>query len=92
MWGGNYFTKDLPESRCWIVWNKEKYSFKHSAFEMAWSSFNRPSVIVKIQHHGYMRKDKVHIHPTQKPVMLYEFLLQEFAIKGQKILDRKSVV
>lgn len=87
LWGGNYFTKDLPESRCWIVWNKDKYSFKHSDFEMAWTSFDRVAKIVKIQHHGFLLKDKIIIHPTQKPVMLYEYLLQEFAEKGQRILD-----
>lgn len=87
MWGGNYFTKHLPESRCWIIWNKDKYSFKHSDFEMAWTSFDRVAKIVKIQHHGFLLKDKIIIHPTQKPVMLYRYILEEFAEKGQKILD-----
>lgn len=87
MWGGNYFTKDLPESRCWIVWNKDKYSFKHSDFEMAWTSFNTVSKIVKIQHHGFLLKDKIIIHPTQKPVMLYEWILKEFGTGVKKILD-----
>lgn len=87
IWGGNYFTKDLPESRCWIIWNKDKYSYKHSDFEMAWTSFDKVAKIVKIQHHGFLLKDKVVIHPTQKPVVLYEYILQEFAEKGQRILD-----
>lgn len=87
IWGGNYFTDMLPPTREWLIWNKEKYSFKHSAFEMAWTSFNGVSKMVKIQHHGFLMKDKIIIHPTQKPVMLYQFILQEYCKKCIKILD-----
>jgi len=90
LWGGNHFAKSLPESRCWIVWNKDKYSFKHSDFEMAWTSFDSICKIVKIQHHGFLLKDKVIIHPTQKTVMLYEWLLKEYGGDCKKILDTHS--
>ena len=82
MWGGNYFTKDLPESRCWIVWNKDKYSFKHSDFEMAWTSFNTMTKKFEMINNSSGK-----IHPTQKPVKLYEWVLTNYAKPGDKILD-----
>ena len=81
VWGGNYFADKLPVSREWIIWNKDKYSFKHSDFEMAWTSFSEVAKIVKIQHHGFLMKDKVIIHPTQKPVILYEWLIMTYKDK-----------
>ena len=89
IWGGNYFTDILPITREWIIWNKDKYSFKHSGFEMAWSSFDGVAKIVKIQHHGFLIKDKIVIHPTQKPVMLYEYLIMTYSDKYniKNILD-----
>ena len=87
IWGGNYFTDMLPPTREWLVWNKDKYSFKHSDFEMAYTSFSGVCKIVKIQHHGFLMKDKDIIHPTQKPVMLYDYILTQYAKTNFKILD-----
>jgi site-specific DNA-methyltransferase (adenine-specific) len=87
IWGGNYFTDMIPPSREWVVWNKDKYSFKHSDFEMAYTSYNGVCKIVKIQHHGFLLKDKDIIHPTQKPVVLYEYLIDTYCINGNKIID-----
>lgn len=87
IWGGNYFTDMLPPTREWLVWNKDKYSFKHSDFEMAYTSFSGVCKIVKIQHHGFLIKDKDIIHPTQKPVMLYEYLINTYCKDGFKIID-----
>lgn len=81
IWGGNYF--GLPPTRCFIVWDKkqpEKMSF--SMAEYAWTSFNRKSFIF----YG-RRKDEVRIHQTQKPILLYEWILRNFAKQGDKILD-----
>jgi len=87
IWGGNYFTDLIPPAREWLLWDKDKYSFKHSAFELAWTSFGGVCKKVKIQHHGFLVKDKYTIHPTQKPVMLYQFILREYCKNGDSILD-----
>ena len=82
IWGGNYFTKNLPHSRGWIVWDKkiaEGMSF--AMCELAFSSFNKNA---KIFSSVVGKKDS---HPTQKPVKLYEWLLMNYAKEGDKILD-----
>ena len=87
IWGGNYMTEFLPPSRCWIFWDKLKYVENYAAGELAWTSFDRNLVKVEIQHHGFLTKDGKSIHPTQKPVMLYEWIYQNFAEDGWNILD-----
>lgn len=81
IWGGNYFS--LPASKCFIVWDKmfsNEVSF--SAAEYAWASFNESSSIFKI---STVRCER--IHPTQKPVALYNWILKNYARPGDKILD-----
>lgn len=82
IWGGNYF--DLPCSRCFIIWDKGEMMYKVSFAdcEMAWASFDMPARIVKI-HPVQLER----IHPTQKPVKLYSWLLTNYAEPGQRILD-----
>lgn len=80
IWGGNYF--DLPPTRCVIAWDKKQPWEKFSGWEMAWTSFNKPAAIFHFDNR-YAGK----IHPTQKPVELYEWLLHKFANEGDKILD-----
>jgi site-specific DNA-methyltransferase (adenine-specific) len=83
VWGGNYF--DLPPSRCFIVWDKcQPEGLDQAMCEMAWTSFNSSAKIYKtsIQQIQFTR-----IHPTQKPVKLYEWLLMNYAKEGDKILD-----
>lgn len=80
IWGGNYF--DLPKYRCPIVWDKMQPFPNFSSIELAWTSFNKPADIIKIDNR-YSGK----IHPTEKPVMLYKYLLSKYAKQGDKILD-----
>lgn len=80
IWGGNYF--ELPKYRCVIVWDKCQPWENFSQVEIAWSSFNKPATIFKFDNRT---GDK--IHPTQKPIDLYKFLLNRFAEKNDKILD-----
>jgi len=80
IWGGNYF--DLPPTRGIICWDKKQPFPNFSAWEMAWTSFYKPA---KIFRYNNRRKGK--IHPTQKPVKLYEWLLMNYAKEGDKILD-----
>lgn len=84
IFGGNYF--DLPPTRCVIVWDKLQPWENFSQVEIAWTSFDKPAAIFKYSNTcGANREEK--IHPTQKPVRLYEWILSKFAKQGDKILD-----
>jgi len=80
IWGGNYF--DLPPTRCVIAWDKCQPWENFSQWEMAWTSYSKPAPLFK-----YDNRTGGKIHPTQKPVRLYEWILERFATKGDKILD-----
>lgn len=81
VWGGNYFP--LPPTRCFIVWDKViSEDFSLAMAELAWTSFDKLAKIYKLQ----VPKDGK-IHPTQKPVKLYKWLLNNYAERGAKILD-----
>ena len=83
IWGGNYFP--LPPTRCVISWDKEQPWPNFSAWEMAWTSFNKPAKLFRWNNQGGGGCGK--IHPTQKPVALYRWLLANYATPGMKILD-----
>lgn len=92
VWGGNYFTDNLPQSQGWIVWDKlrpEGVGF--ADFELAWTSFNKASRVFRYMWNGMMQQDMAHkekrIHPTQKPVVLYTWILNKYANKDDIILD-----
>lgn len=85
IWGGNYF--DLPPTRGIICWDKKQPFDNFSAWEMAWTNTDKPAAIFRYDNKGFMCKDGSKIHPTQKPVALYKWLLKNYAKKGQKILD-----
>ena len=83
IWGGNYFLDRLGNCKCFIIWDKkiaEDMSF--AMCEMAWTSFKKGAKIYKTTA---MQQNR--IHPTQKPVKLYEWLLINYAKEGDKILD-----
>jgi site-specific DNA-methyltransferase (adenine-specific) len=84
IWGGNYMTDYLPPSPCWLLWDKgfsEEVSF--SQFEMAWCSFK--SSAKKYDYNA--AKNINRIHPTQKPIALYKWILHNYAKPGDRILD-----
>lgn len=87
IWGGNYF--HLPLTGAWIFWDKnvpEGVSFADG--ELAWTSGNKALKKAKIPYSGFQGSDENgKIHPTQKPVTLYKWLLDKYANKGDKILD-----
>jgi site-specific DNA-methyltransferase (adenine-specific) len=88
VWGGNYF--DLPLTKSWIVWDKNNGESGFADGEMAWSSFKKPMRIRKIHWTGSASNwedTNGKIHPTQKPLKLYDWLLKEFAVEGDLILD-----
>ena len=82
IWGGNYF--DLPPSRNFIVWRKTSISetFSMAMAEYAWTSIAGNAKVIE-----YPPQNKDRFHPTQKPVFLYQKLLQWYAGPGYKILD-----
>lgn len=83
IWGGNYMTDYLRPSSCWLLWDKgfsEDLTF--AQFEMAWTSFDTSAKKYDKQPNHDKR-----IHPTQKPVALYKWLLKNYAKEGDIILD-----
>jgi len=88
IWGGNYF--NLPNTRCWIIWDKNNGASDFADGEMAFASFDKPMRIKKIHWCGSASNwedTNGKVHPTQKPRALYNWLLQTYAEKGQRILD-----
>ena len=84
IWGGNYFT--LPPSQ-WIIWDKLNGESFFADGEMAWTSFCSPMKIFKHAYIGRYNPEPIKIHPTQKPVALYKWLLSRYAKPGDRILD-----
>tara|TARA_R110000851_G_scaffold219037_1_gene371835 strand:+ start:2411 stop:3037 length:627 start_codon:yes stop_codon:yes gene_type:complete len=82
IWGGNYF--GLPPNRHFLIWRKLTISekFTMAMCEYAWSSFNLNAKWIEIAP-----QDSNRFHPTQKPVKLYQWILENYADKGDKILD-----
>jgi len=80
IWGGNYF--NLPPNRGFIIWDKKQPWPNFAACEYAWNSIDGVS---KIFVYDNRTGDK--IHPTQKPIALYSWLLKNYAKPGDKILD-----
>jgi site-specific DNA-methyltransferase (adenine-specific) len=90
IFGGNYFIEYLANTPCFIVWDKDN-SGNFADCELAWTSFNTAVRKFKFRWNGMLQenmKDKEYrLHPTQKPVKLYEWLLTNYAKQGDKILD-----
>ncbi len=82
IWGGNYF--DLPPSRGFFIWDKKQpHDFSLAMCEMAWSSIQKPAKMWSLS----VLKEQNKIHPTQKPIELYDWILANYAEEGMKILD-----
>ncbi len=83
IFGGNYF--NLRPTRGFIIWDKKQpEAVSFASCEFAWSSFNKSA---KTFYYSALRQTDYRIHPTQKPVALYQWLLQNYAKPGDKILD-----
>ena len=84
IWGANYF-EDMKPTPCWVIWDKIQ-EFSGASFEMAWASFKSPAKAFRMARcEAYVGINK--IHPTQKPVKLYSWLLQNYSSPEHKILD-----
>ncbi len=92
IWGGNYFIEYLKPTSCFLVWDKKETAKGDFAdCELAWTSFK--SAVRKFTY-GWIGFDYLNnphkekkIHPTQKPVALYKWILDKYAKEGDKILD-----
>ena len=91
IWGGNYFIEHLYSTNCCVIWDKNKTFDAFADCEIAWTSFKTVARIFRYTWNGMLQGDmknkETRIHPTQKPVRLYEFLLKNYAKPGDRILD-----
>ena len=85
IWGGNYFTEFLQPTKAWIFWYKGQQDLTMSDGEMAWTSMDKVTRMVNI-HRTHIWQEKP-MHPTQKPVKLYDWILDKYATEGDLILD-----
>ena len=82
VWGGNYMAEHLGNTKCIIIWDKMTYIPTMSQFEFAFCSFNKHPKMVKVNSTDIDR-----MHPTQKPIKLYDWLLHNYAKPNDLILD-----
>ena len=92
VWGANHFISKIPfDSSCWIVWDKLNGNNTFADCELAYTSFTTSVRKFKFRWQGMLQGDmknkEIRIHPTQKPVKLYEWLLMNYAKEGDRILD-----
>lgn len=93
IWGGNYFLDILGFCKAPIIWDKLNGGSLYADGEMAWTSYDNMPKNLKIWRHQWCgafkdsERGNVNIHPTQKPVALYKWLLTNYAKKGDKIFD-----
>lgn len=92
IFGANHFISLIPyDSSCWIVWDKDNGDNDFADCELAWTSFGGAVRKYRYRWAGmrqeHMDNKEFRIHPTQKPVALYEWILEKFASPGYKIID-----
>jgi len=94
IFGANNFANILPNSRCWIVWDKrvdEKYNNDFSDCELIWTSFDKPSRIIRFLWSGMlqnnMKNKEKRYHPSQKPVFVMKKIIEMFTKEGDNVLD-----
>jgi len=88
VWGGNYMTYFLPPSMGWIFWDKKNGDSDFSDGELAYTSFNKGLRKFDWLWNGFQKqRPEERIHPTQKPIALYKWILEKYAKEGDKILD-----
>lgn len=92
IFGANHFISKIPiDSHCWVVWDKDNGGSDFADCELAWTSFDTAVRKFKYRWNGMlqenMKNKEIRIHPTQKPVALYEWILNRYAKGGDIILD-----
>ena len=92
IWGANHFISRMPiDSSCWIVWDKDHGETDFADCELAWTSFNTAVRKFQWRWQGMlqqnMKNKQIRIHPNEKPIQLYKWLLDKYAKEGDRILD-----
>lgn len=91
IWGGNYFLEYLGATECLIVWDKRRRGLNFADCEIAWTDIKQPCRIYEFKWNGMLQENmeqkEYRIHPTQKPMRLYQWLLQKYAEENDIILD-----
>ncbi len=89
LWGGNYFANALPPSRCWLVWDKENTGTFADA-ELAWTNQDKIVRLIRHQWSGLIKaseRGERRVHPTQKPVVLAEWVIETVAPDAVSVID-----
>ena len=87
VWGGNYFFEHLGNCLHVVIWDKRNRGMHLADGELAWTSMQGTALRIFEHHLGPDSKGALRVHPTQKPVALYAWLLEKYAKPGQRILD-----
>jgi site-specific DNA-methyltransferase (adenine-specific) len=93
IWGANHFIENISNgnSSCWLIWDKQNGETDFADSEMAYTTFKTAVRNFKFQWQGMlqgnMKNKETRIHPTQKPIALYKWILDKYAKPGDKILD-----
>lgn len=91
IFGANNFTDNLPPSSCWLIWDKQNSENRYADAELAYTSFDTAVRVFRFRWQGMLQGDmkqkETRIHPTQKPIALYEWILARYAKAGDKLLD-----
>lgn len=91
IFGGNYYTDYLKPTSCWIVWHKDNGANDFADCELAWASFNSAVRYFKYRWNGMLQEDMQHkeirVHPTQKPTILFKWILEKYSKVGDLICD-----
>ena len=85
VWGGNYFSDSLPPSQQWLMWDKGQRDFSLADGELAWSSQNKAVRIFSYPRSAMLKENGY--HPTQKPIALMRWCIDEIAAANGTIFD-----
>lgn len=89
-WGGNHYASALPDSKCWIVWDKENGDSNFADAELAWTNMDRGVRLFRHKWNGMLKaseRGEARVHPTQKPVALAVWCMERFGDGGDNVLD-----
>jgi len=91
IFGGNYYTDNLSNSSCWLVWDKDNGENRYADCELAWTSFKTATRRIRWRWHGMLQEDmknkETRKHPTQKPMALFARIISDYSKPDDIILD-----